>query len=97
MNQGKPTLETVSDKDALLRSLIGIYDAAVAGSGVKNLRRPARETLDDPEAMLILLTGLMGAAYVMGHRNIPRPTSGSISTSERLLPLLVKLFEAVNQ
>lgn len=95
MSQGRPTLASVSDPGQLLRLLIGIYDAAVIGSGVRNLRRPTAETLEDPQAMLILMTGLMGAAYVMGHVNIPRPTSGSISTPERLLPLLMKLYEAV--
>jgi hypothetical protein len=89
----KPDTESVSDPEKLRVLLLGLYSRLLP-SGVL-MGKPSGETTRNPEALLVCLTKMYGAAFILGAKNLPRPTSFMVSSTDTLLPWLVKLYEAV--
>lgn len=91
----KPDLESVSDPDSLLNLLRGLYSSLQPSGALMAV--PTRQTVSDKHTLLVCLTKFYGAAFVMtaGARNLPRPSSTTVSTPELLLPWLVRLYGLV--
>ena len=89
----KPDLESVSNPDTLVMILRGLYDNLRPSGAL--LVAPTLQTATDHRALLVCLTKFYGAAYILGAKNLPRPTSSTVDSVEELLPFLVKLYDAV--
>lgn len=87
----EPDSESMRDPDLLLQVLRGLY-TSLQPSGVL-LKVPTRETTTDRQAMLTCLMSFYGAAYILGAKSLPRPSSSTVSSPELLLPWLVKLHD----
>lgn len=89
----KPDLESVSKPETLLSLLLGLY-SALSSSGVLMVK-PASETVRSPAALLVCLTKMYGAAFILGAKNLPRPSSSMVDNLHPLTEWLVKLYDAV--
>lgn len=87
----------MSRPDSLLNILRGIYTSLQPSGALMPV--PTMHTVADKQALLVLLTKFYGSAFVMtaGARNLPRPSSTTISTVENLTNWLVKLYDVVIQ
>lgn len=87
----------MSRPDSLLNILRGLYTSLQPSGALMPV--PTMQTVADRQALLVLLTKFYGSAFVMtaGARNLPRPSSTTISTVENLTNWLVKLYDVVIQ
>lgn len=87
----------MSRPDSLLNILRGLYTSLQPSGALMPV--PTMQTVADKQALLVLLTKFYGSAFVMtaGARNLPRPSSTTISTVENLTSWLVKLYDVVIQ
>ena len=100
MNARKPDSAALSTPAAFLVLLLGLY-SLLQPSGV-SLKKPTAQTVAywpgpkaDREGLLVILMTFYGAAFIMGAKNLPRPTSYTLADRARLLDWLVKLYSAV--